>query len=159
MKAASRVAAPKKIGSIPVASGSKLPAWPALAAAKSRLARCNARFDDSPNGLSSSSSPNTSRLGGRASATVGSVGIGLGTTHVVDELAELDGAFGARVVAKAQVGRAPQLQRLGHARAEKSARLLERFLDRQGIVFEAERVEEHGRKAQVARDLDLADAC
>ena len=65
-----------------------------------------------PAGLSSSSSPNTSRLGGRASGTVrASVGVVARAARVVDELAELDGALGARVVAKAQLGNAPQLQR------------------------------------------------
>src|SRR5687767_7166967 len=137
MNPASRVAAPKKTGSIPVASGSKLPAWPAFSAANKRLTRCRARFDDSPKGLSSSSSPKTSRVGERASATFASVGVATAAAaRVVDQLAELHGAFGARVVPEAQIRCAPQLQRLRNARAEESARLLERFFDRQRIVVE-----------------------
>ena len=126
-RAASR--APKKIGSMPVASGSRLPVCPALAAANKRLARCNARFDDMPSGLSSKSSPNTSRLGGRAPRHVrrGSVGAGARASGVVDELAELDGTSSARVVAKPQLRNAPQLQS-ARARASGRSRALARTL-------------------------------
>src|SRR6185503_352984 len=159
MNAAIRVAAPKKTGNIPVASGSRLPACPAFSAANRRLARCNARFEDMPEGLSSNRSPNTSRLGRGASVTkVPSVGVAAGAARVVDELADLDGATRGRVVPKPQVGDSAQLQSLADARTEKTARLLEPFLDRHGIVLETERVEVHGREAQIAGDLDLADA-
>src|SRR5678816_2058728 len=51
-----------------------------------------------------------------------------------------------------------RLQRMAHARAEEAARLLEPFLDRHGVVVEAERIEVHRREAQITGDLDVADA-
>src|SRR5262249_51200182 len=73
-------------------------------------------------------------------------------------LADLNGAARARVVPKPQVWNAAQLQRVADTRAEKAARLLEPFLDRHGVVVEAERIEVHRREAQIAGDLDVADA-
>ena len=51
-------------------------------------------------------------------------------------LADLDGTPSARVVPKAQLRNAAQLQGARHARAEEAARLLEAFLDRGRIVVE-----------------------
>ena len=45
------VASPRQIGSMPVASGSRLPTWPALRAPSSARTRCSAAFDDRPTRL------------------------------------------------------------------------------------------------------------
>ena len=55
------VASPKHSGKTPVANGSRLPVWPALAAPKRRLACWSAAFDDMPVGLSSTNRPSTCR--------------------------------------------------------------------------------------------------
>ena len=62
---ANLVASPKQIGSNPVASGSRVPVWPALSAWYRRFARCSAALDDRPFGLSSSSTPSMRRRGRR----------------------------------------------------------------------------------------------
>src|SRR5262249_47090919 len=45
------------MGSMPVASGSRLPTWPALSTPSVRRTRCSAALDDRPSGLSSSRIP------------------------------------------------------------------------------------------------------
>ena len=65
----------------------------------------------------------------------------------------------ARVVAEAQLRNAPQLQGSADARAEEAARLLEAFLDvGAGSSSSAERIEVDRGEAEVAADLDVADA-
>jgi hypothetical protein len=49
------------MGSTPVASGSKLPVWPALLASNRFLTRCKAWLDDNPRGLLSRKIPFTER--------------------------------------------------------------------------------------------------
>ena len=55
------VAAPKHSGSTPVASGSRVPVWPAFSARSNHLTFCKAWLLESPSGLSSSSTPCTGR--------------------------------------------------------------------------------------------------
>src|ERR1700738_4087241 len=57
MSPAILVASPRQIGSMPVASGSRLPTWPALSARSMRLVFCRAALDDKPDGLSRSRIP------------------------------------------------------------------------------------------------------
>ena len=59
---------PRQIGSMPLASGSRLPVCPALMPPASRRTRCSAALEDSPSGLSSSSTPTRRR---RSSVLVG----------------------------------------------------------------------------------------
>ena len=120
----------KRSAACPSRAGRGCPCGPAFAAANRRLARCSARFDDRPSGLSSRSSPNTSRLGwsgARSPASSGQSAPGPVPRASSMSWLELDGAPGARVVAKPQLRNAPQLQGLRHARAEEAARLLERL--------------------------------
>ena len=51
------VASPKHSGNTPVASGSKLPVWPALFASNKRFTTCSARFELPPSGLSNTTMP------------------------------------------------------------------------------------------------------
>ena len=101
----------------PVASGSRLPAWPAFSRLNRRLTRCNAWFDDEPARLVEQQHART-RLPGVWSlppSPWSRVESGVAARcrgAIVDELAELDGALRARVVAESQLGNAPQLQRL-----------------------------------------------
>ena len=72
---------------------------------------------------------------------------------------ELDGAPSAGVVAKPQLGNAPQLQAPAPTRERKKPRACSKpSLIGSGIVVEPERIEVDRREAQVAGDLDLADA-
>ncbi len=54
------VACPRQIGSRPLASGSRLPVWPALRARNALRTRCRAAFELIPSGLSSRTMPSTS---------------------------------------------------------------------------------------------------
>jgi CO/xanthine dehydrogenase Mo-binding subunit len=56
-KPATLVASPRQIGSMPVASGSRLPVWPAFSRRNMRRTRCTAALELRPRGLSSSSIP------------------------------------------------------------------------------------------------------
>src|SRR5215212_9304031 len=53
------VASPSAIGRMPVASGSRVPAWPAFWALKARRTRLTAWVEPSPSGLSSTTQPET----------------------------------------------------------------------------------------------------
>src|SRR4051812_29004843 len=78
------VASPSAIGSTPVASGSSVPACPALAAAKARLTTDTAWVDVMPIGLSRMSHPLTLRFSRRR--WVGAAPAGWGSESVRESL-------------------------------------------------------------------------
>src|SRR5690606_13489386 len=67
------VASPKHTGSRPVASGSRLPVWPAFSARYRWRTRCRAWFELSPRGLSSSRRPSSFLNFVRGRGDIGSV--------------------------------------------------------------------------------------
>src|SRR5579862_3713552 len=97
------VASPRHTGSMPVASGSRLPTWPALMRPKSRRTLCRAALEDSPRGLSSSTIPagiGTSArfgIGGRCAVIFSCVALGIFGHRAVDEAREALGALHALV--------------------------------------------------------------
>src|ERR1700739_3262659 len=116
MSPAILVASPRQIGSMPVASGSRLPAWPAFSPAKSRRTRCSAPLEERPRGLSSSRIPlgmarAALRIAGartpcgravgpvrsRLARRVGAVGGAIGGDRAVDETREARRALGALI--------------------------------------------------------------
>src|SRR5215475_6219764 len=96
MSPAILVASPMQIGSMPVASGSRLPAWPALAPWNSRRTRCRDAFDESPSGLSSSTIP-TGMDASAAPLIIILVGGAIGGDRAIDEAGEAGGALVAVV--------------------------------------------------------------
>src|SRR5262245_24185664 len=113
-----------------------------------------------PRGLSRSRIPRTSlpRTRGASMATPLLAALACGARFLVDEPAELGPAARARVVAEAQLGDAPQLQRLPDARAEEAARFLESFFHVRRIVIERDRIEEDRCDTKVAAHVDRAHA-
>src|SRR5579863_2665256 len=106
------VASPRQIGSMPVASGSRLPAWPAFSPPRRRRTRCRAAFEERPCGLSSSRIP--LGMGGSAAAAlaVGAVAVpgAIGGDRAVDETGETRGAFDTFVDHELEPRRMPQAQ-------------------------------------------------
>src|SRR6185437_919012 len=138
-------ASPRQSGSMPVASGSRLPACPALQPPSSRRTRCSAALDDIPAGLSRSSIPFEVNL-----AVIVANG-------AIDDPGEARGLFGRVIEHELEPRRMPQpqpppdlaAQEAGGA-GEAGLHLLLRMLRDEGSV-------EHPRHPHVGREADTGD--
>ena len=122
----------------------------------------SALLDDRPRGLSSSSSPNRSRLGRSGPGHLelkGQSALGPVPRDVVDELAQSRRRAERWCRGETEARERAAIASACATRERKKPRACSKpSLMGSGIVVEPERIEVDRREAQVAGDLDLADA-
>src|SRR5579862_7170631 len=155
MSPATFVASPRQTGSMPVASGSRLPTWPALSAPSARRVRCSAAFEERPSGLSSSRIPLICSAGcfivrrRRAGAAL--------ADRLIDEARQARGAVQGVIKHEREPRSVPKAQAAAELPTQKAARVSEPSGDLGRIVTRCKRDEEDARRAQIRRQLDRRD--
>src|SRR5215467_2099698 len=157
MSPAILVASPRQIGSMPVASGSRAPAWPAFSPLKSHRTRCRAAFEESPSGLSSSRIPL-----GIGVASVVAVRGAIGGDRAVDEAGEAGGALGAVIEQELEARGVPEREPPAELAAQEARGVSQSLAHLLGRLTRGERGEIDARRSHVGcdvhgRDRDVTD--
>src|SRR5688572_25432449 len=135
---ANLVASPNSTSSRPEASGSSVPAWPALAAPQAFFALCSAALELRPSGLSSSSAPSITLLG------------------AFDEPGKVVAALHRFVVLEAQLRCGVHLDAPGELRAQEAGRTAQAGQGLLQLVLLQHREEDLGVR-HVGGDVDRGD--